>query len=273
MPYDTGKDIADGNASRTSVSDLEDSPLTGNEEQRFQLKQHRKCRPQWPANDSPIWKVWSLIMTVCSLLLLLSTVIHRNNPKPEILASCRTTSPLENYPHPVETWKKENLIETKYYRDLRYMTLDHEADYLWREHVLMATGNIRVPSEDGEENGTLMSISMFHQLHCLAKMRLALQQAREGIDIGVDWRDDAHWPHCFDYLRSSIMCFADGTLERVTLQPGPRDDGTFVKIIDGGVETRYCRDTRPLYELERQYGPNSHYGHDAAEEFQVAPGR
>lgn len=71
----------------------------------------------------------------------------------------------------------------------------------------------------------------------------------------------------------SIMCFADGTLERVTLQPGPRDDGTFVKIIDGGVETRYCRDTRPLYELERQYGPNSHYGHDAAEEFQVAPGR
>lgn len=39
-------------------------------------------------------------------------------------------------------------------------------------------------------------------MHCLAKMRMTLQQAREGIAIGVDWTDDAHWPHCFDYLRS-----------------------------------------------------------------------
>jgi hypothetical protein len=67
----------------------------------------------------------------------------------------------------------------------------------------------------------------------------------------------------------SIMCFADGTLEGVTLYPGPGNDGTFVKVIDGSVETRYCRDTRPLYELERHYGPNSEYGHGAPDDFQV----
>lgn len=39
-------------------------------------------------------------------------------------------------------------------------------------------------------------------MHCLAKMRMALQQAREGEEIGIDWTADAHWPHCFDYLRS-----------------------------------------------------------------------
>lgn len=38
-------------------------------------------------------------------------------------------------------------------------------------------------------------------------MRMTLQQAREGIAIGVDWTDDAHWPHCFDYLRSvGVAC-------------------------------------------------------------------
>lgn len=44
----------------------------------------------------------------------------------------------------------------------------------------------------------------FHQLHCLASMRKALQDAREGVDIGVDYRDNGHWPHCFDYLRKVI---------------------------------------------------------------------
>jgi hypothetical protein len=72
----------------------------------------------------------------------------------------------------------------------------------------------------------------------------------------------------------SIMCFADGTLESITKQPGPIPN-TWVNVIDGGVETRYCRDTKPLFDLERQYGPNSQYvlEHDADGEFEVAPGR
>lgn len=41
----------------------------------------------------------------------------------------------------------------------------------------------------------------FHQLHCLASIRMALQESKENKDIGMDWRDNAHWPHCLDYLR------------------------------------------------------------------------
>jgi hypothetical protein len=78
--------------------------------------------------------------------------------------------------------------------------------------------------------------------------------------------------HCFDYLRASIMCYADPTLESVSLQPGPANDGKVVKVIDGGAEVRYCRDTRPLYELERRYGPNSQYGF-SKDQFEVAPGK
>lgn len=69
----------------------------------------------------------------------------------------------------------ENLVETQYYRDTRYMTLDRDADWLWQEYVfrdqvpinhtngtprylLMSTGNIRIP--DGKGNMSLKSISM-----------------------------------------------------------------------------------------------------------------
>jgi hypothetical protein len=68
------------------------------------------------------------------------------------------------------------------------------------------------------------------------------------------------------------MCYADPTLESVSLQPGPIDNGKLVKVIDGGAEVRYCRDTKPLYELERRYGPNSQYGF-AKDKFGVAPGK
>lgn len=126
-------------------------------------------------------------------------------------------------------------------------------------------------------------------MHCLAKLRLTLQEAREGIMPGKDYKDDAHWPHCMDYLRSvclpnqslnvligrqSIMCFADGTLESVSEQPAP-EKGRIVKVIDGGMETRYCRDTRPLEQLERKYAWHGEYTFEDVDidHFQVAPGR
>lgn len=59
------------------------------------------------------------------------------------------------------------------------------------------------------------------------------------------------------------MRYADGALESVSEQPGPVESGREVKVIDGGEETRHCRDTRPLYELVRHYGPNSQYGYKA----------
>ncbi|KAF2734830.1 hypothetical protein EJ04DRAFT_436364 [Polyplosphaeria fusca] len=177
----------------------------------------------------------------------------------------------EAHSTPANSWNK-NVVERVFYRDLRYMTLDHDMDYLWQEHLFMATGNIRIPPQDGEGNASLKSIAMFHQMHCLAKLRLVLQEAREGIKPGLDWKNDAHWPHCFDMLRMSILCYADPTLESVSLQPGPRE-GTFVKVIDGAAEKRYCRDSSPLYELERRYGPNSEYRHNTNTDFEVAPGR
>jgi hypothetical protein len=67
----------------------------------------------------------------------------------------RTSSTaLNEYPDPIGSWKV-NLIETKYYRNLRYMTLSHDIDWLWKEYTDMATGK----AGDGH-NASLKGISV-----------------------------------------------------------------------------------------------------------------
>ncbi|KAK2867936.1 hypothetical protein FQN49_003322 [Arthroderma sp. PD_2] len=134
---DAEKDIADAEigTSCTSLSDLEDAPLT-HEPEFTSRRPRRRFKLRWPANESPFWKWWSLAMT----------------------SQAGTAMPTLDYPHPAETWNQENLINKKYYRDTRYMTLDKSMDYLWQDHVHMATGNVRLP--DGKGNTTLKSVSM-----------------------------------------------------------------------------------------------------------------
>ena len=75
----------------------------------------------------------------------------------------------------------------------------------------------------GEEtlNGEVYSVSLYHQLHCLAVLRRDYFNLLEGV-----WRnetgpreeaskqiDNSHNRHCMDYLRQSLECSADLTLE------------------------------------------------------------
>jgi hypothetical protein len=87
----------------------------------------------------------------------------------------------------------------------QYMTLNHSNDYLWEDLVPWGDPRGAIWSGDGNDEGieTPGAISMFHQLHCLTSFRTALQNSAEGRDIGEDWHDDPHWPHCFDYLRNA----------------------------------------------------------------------
>ncbi|OKL60230.1 hypothetical protein UA08_04851 [Talaromyces atroroseus] len=124
-----------------------------------------------------------------------------------------------------------------------YMTLDHAFDHLWSE-----TGNSSIVKTDDSDK--VESISMFHQLHCLGSIRHALQQSKEGIDIGMDFHDNAHWPHCLDYLRQTILCFADDTMEQQTLL----SNGTRSKVITGLKDVRKCRPREQLYALRAEHG-------------------
>lgn len=84
-------------------------------------------------------------------------------------------------------------------------------------------------------NRRVFSVSMFHQLHCIDSLRIALIRP-----------DDAdampeHIHHCFSYLRQALLCAADSTLE----------PGDFVMknyTVQPVSHTRVCKDWSSLYE-------------------------
>lgn len=105
----------------------------------------------------------------------------------------------------------------------------------------------------------LLTVSRFHQLHCLTSFRRALQNVREGVDIGVDQNDDSHWPHCLYYLRQAILCSADDTIERghsfgSKILANNTIEVVRWGIIDGITDWRTCRDSDKLYYLKAKQG-------------------
>ncbi|XPS70259.1 hypothetical protein M3J07_002490 [Ascochyta lentis] len=101
-----------------------------------------------------------------------------------------------------------------------FQNMSHEYDHEWKNLTGESNGFILqydVPS--GVER--LWGISMFHQLHCLQLLRGKLQRMlfpdnplTEEYAVHGDIASD-HYLHCFDYLRQSILCLADDTLEPV----------------------------------------------------------
>lgn len=96
-------------------------------------------------------------------------------------------------------------------------------------------------------------------MHCLTALRAALQRAQRGEDIGLDYRDDAHWPHCLHYLRQMIICHADDTIELpYTWDSTIEEDGRVTTkregAIDGSQDVRVCKDADQLYRLRAERG-------------------
>jgi len=53
-----------------------------------------------------------------------------------------------------------------------------------------------------------------------------------------------HWQHCFDYLRQSLMCLSDLTLENLE----KNDRGQEIKRVDGWGTTHMCPDYGAIVE-------------------------
>lgn len=79
-------------------------------------------------------------------------------------------------------------------------------------------------------------------------MRKALQRARAGEDIGIDYRDNTHRLHCFHYVREAILCSADDTIELPRLR-----NGSHKGSIDGTLDVRRCGNSEALYALRAQH--------------------
>lgn len=80
--------------------------------------------------------------------------------------------------------------------------------------------DFNLPPGKSTAKGDLFDVSVFHQLHCLTKirehaalLRFALEHNNTaGFEKIISPQID-HMAHCFDYLRQSIMCAGDMTLE------------------------------------------------------------
>jgi hypothetical protein len=92
----------------------------------------------------------------------------------------------------------------------------------------------------------------FHQLHCLAYFRKTLQRAHAGEDVGLDWEDNSHWPHCFLYLRQAILCSADDNLEYPQVV-----DGVLTHTISGMHDVRKCGNSQQLYDFRDKWSINN----------------
>ncbi|KAJ7629181.1 hypothetical protein DFH06DRAFT_1304193 [Mycena polygramma] len=99
-------------------------------------------------------------------------------------------------------------------------------DRKWASTVANKRGFVRLGSD-----GTPISISLYHQLHCVNGIRFAYVATRDGLFETEKQRADAfgHVNHCFDLLRQSFLCKADTTLIPVDV---PSQAGI----------TRRCRD-------------------------------
>ena len=186
MAYNEEKNASPGGSSRDSISsDSERLPLT-EDDQRFVFRSRHRTWWKFLANDSPFWKFYSVFMTAIALILFVTMVHGATKSKDQNScpaadhgmrpleqpdshpANVHTTShdahstndPLDGYPLGVESYKEDNIVTTKFYKDLRYMTLDHESDYLWEEHLHMVTGNIKLPPTEENGNSSLKAIAM-----------------------------------------------------------------------------------------------------------------
>ncbi|KAF7299742.1 hypothetical protein HMN09_00980100 [Mycena chlorophos] len=80
--------------------------------------------------------------------------------------------------------------------------------------------------------GRTFGLAMFHQMHCLQRIREALVQGDPG----------HHTRHCLNLLRQTVLCASDTTLD-----PMNREHGT-----DGLGVVHVCRDWRKVYSFVAQ---------------------
>ncbi|EKM56659.1 uncharacterized protein PHACADRAFT_253907 [Phanerochaete carnosa HHB-10118-sp] len=95
------------------------------------------------------------------------------------------------------------------------------------------------------------SLSLYHQIHCLDSLRHAILNGKshdgeQGHGHGhTRKRDVEHSAHCLNYLRQTIMCAADLTLEPEIVL-GSSDVG------EGLGAVHVCRDWSRVHEYTRQ---------------------
>lgn len=97
------------------------------------------------------------------------------------------------------------------------------------------------------DTGRPFALSMLHQLHCLRGLRSAIiVAAREDLSA----QTVSHINHCLDYLRQSILCCGDTTLEGAQSHV---EDGKQVWGASAYGVTHTCRDWTHVFDYMQEH--------------------
>jgi len=123
----------------------------------------------------------------------------------------------------------------------------------WGALLPAGRGFIEVPAEIPLPNGETIiekqyyCISMFHQLHCIASLKVAFEAMSDGMHDMHDHPIE-HLGHCFDYLRQAVMCAGD-----MTLEPAEELKTLKVKVVDGWNVEHRCRNWKMMYDFAENH--------------------
>ncbi|KAK5996529.1 Oxidase ustYa [Cladobotryum mycophilum] len=192
-----------------------------------------------PRKGSKIWSRESISWIISGILALVNLAL--------LVAFLRERKETEIEPQ--KSWlPPENPLTSLFeFQTVFGAPLNNESEAAWNELMPIGRGFVVIkndtvlPDQPGLNQSIVEQkamVSVFHQLHCLYMAREGYYSAVEG---KMDHVSKAHLTHCFDYLRQTIMCFGDTTLE--WLPAPPNDTGS-----TGWGFEHTCRDFKAISE-------------------------
>ncbi|RAH86269.1 hypothetical protein BO86DRAFT_395707 [Aspergillus japonicus CBS 114.51] len=186
-----------------------------------------------------------LVPQRCYLVVWLITIViaagiggligsHLDHHRP-----CQPSPGYSNPSIPLRTHKEVFTYNRTFGADPRE---DANTQAAWDSIVPLGQGTVRYPTPDTDQ--IYYTVSVVHQLHCLWSIHQSyygVMSVNHSAQHAVHKEEEEHIPrhmrHCFDYLRQSLMCAADATLEPV--------DAALGGVTGWGAE-RVCRDYAAL---------------------------
>ncbi|RAL11832.1 uncharacterized protein BO97DRAFT_453456 [Aspergillus homomorphus CBS 101889] len=151
---------------------------------------------------------------------------------------CECSGIYSNPTIPLDTQKETFTYNRTFGADPRE---DPNTQAAWDSIVPFGQGTVRYASPETEQ--IYYTVSAVHQLHCLWSIHKSYYRSHvHGVtstehgderEHHAKEKEQRHMRHCFDYLRQSLMCAADATLEPV--------DAALGGVTGWGVQ-RVCRD-------------------------------
>jgi len=130
------------------------------------------------------------------------------------------------------------LEEEKYFPNMSSDADRMDIRHNWDMLMPLGSGSVAIPDykqhpmlgkpimDDPIRSGPLFEASWTHALHCLYYSVDTYHQLVVNKKFGFDGeRNDYHAAHCFEYLRTQILCMADMTLEGSQSALGATGDG------------------------------------------------